>query len=239
MITIVTWLWKPQGQYHTQYGPEHVSILFRMIQRHYPHPFRFVCITDMDWTYHKFDIGIDVIGRDDPFPKQRNPFGPGTPTCYRRLELFGPFGKEIGERIVSIDLDVVITGDLTPIFDRSEDFIIWRSFARQTQYNGSLWMLNTGARPRVWEKFIENPERAIERARGAGFYGSDQAWMNYILGPKERCYGEHDGVYSYRRHLRHGEGLPETARIVFFEGLWSPWREDIQQRRPWIAQHYR
>lgn len=251
MITVVTWLWMDDKTYQKKYAERHVNTLFRMIKRHYRQPFRFICIADpYGLEPEVFDNGVELLIRPNPVPQLKNPYGEGTPTCYRRLELFGQDLTDLlttrwkayrafepDERIISMDLDVVVTGDLTPIFERPEDFTIWRSFARQTQYNGSLWSMKPHARPKVWTEFIKDPERARERARGAGYYGSDQAWMNYILGPKERCYGEHDGIYSFRRHLKKSP-LPSDAKIVFFEGLYAPWDPEVQEKHPWIKEHY-
>lgn len=239
MVNVVTWLWTPEKDYHAQYTPHHVNILYRMVRRHYKNLGNFICVTDCiskgASPYHP-SICLVPFLRDD-LDSLKNPYGPGTPSCYRRLPAFSTHAY--GPRFVSLDLDCVVLDDLSPVFDRPEEFIIWRSFARQTQYNGSMWMMDACVRSQVWEKFRENPQRAISRARAAGFYGSDQAWINYILGPKEHCWGEHDGVYSFRRHLRNENAPPKNARIVFFEGRYSPWDAQIQQKHPWILQHYR
>ena len=102
-----------------------------------------------------------------------------------------------------------------------------------------MWMMDAGARRQVWTKFNDNPARAIDRARGAGFYGSDQAWMNYVLGPNENHWDEKDGVYSYRMNIKNDGNLPDDARIVFFEGMYNPWDPVIRNAHPWVVEHYR
>jgi hypothetical protein len=86
----------------------------------------------------------------------------------------------IGPRFVSLDLDVVVTGDLTPLFERTEDFVIWAWPFRGTLYNGTMWMMDAGARAKVWTEF--DPATSPTKSRLAGFAGSDQAWMNYVRG---------------------------------------------------------
>lgn len=237
-LEVVCWLWRPPAEYRSQFTPAHVNILRRMIARHYPHPHRLSCISDQT---EGFDPEVRVIPLWDDHGKRESIYGPGTPSCYRRLRAFSKEMKDvIGPRFVSIDLDVVITGDLTSIFNRGEDFIIWGPNGRRTPYNGSMWMMDAGARSEVWGKFDENPERAIVRARGAGFYGSDQAWMCYILGPKQARWVAEDGVYSFRMHVKDSNGvLPKNAKIVFFEGHYDPWNPATQKKCPWITDFYK
>lgn len=238
MLDIICWLWTPTKDYRSQFNTEHANILYAMVQRHYPHEFRFSCISDRSTG---FDKGIRVIPLWDDFRNLESIYGPNTPSCYPRLKAFDPSMREIiGERFVSLDLDVVITDDPSPVWHRKEDFIIWGDRARQTPYNGSMWMMTAGARAQVWTRFVANPEKAIARARGAGFYGSDQAWMCYVLGPRENRWTTDDGVYSYRTHVKPNGGLlPPGARIVFFQGHYDPWHAKVQEQCPWVRQHYR
>lgn len=238
MLDIVTWLWKPDAGYRSQFTPEHANILQRMIERNYPHPHRFSCITDQT---EGFSDKVRVLPLWDDFAKLKSPYGEGTPICYRRLKAFsGDMKNVIGKRFVSFDLDAAITGDLSPVLDRPEPFVIWGASKRRTPWNGSMWMMDAGAREFVWTRFKADPLRAIDSALRSGFYGSDQAWMNYALAKDEARWDERHGVYSYRMHIKAGNGaLPPGAKVVFFEGRYNPWDEDLQKISPWIAEHYR
>lgn len=238
MLDVVCWLWVPTKDYRSQFNTTHVNILRRMVERNYPHPHRFSCITDHT---SGFDPEVRVIPLWDDHAKRESIYGPNTPSCYRRLRAFsGDMREIIGPRFVSIDLDTVVCGDLTPVFHRPEDFVIWGDRARQTPYNGSMWMMNAGAREHVWTDFNKNPDRAIAKARGAGFFGSDQAWMCYALGPQENRWTADDGVFSYRTHVKNNNGLmPDDCRICFFQGHYDPWHPRIQQTCPWVVEYYR
>jgi hypothetical protein len=129
-------------------------------------------------------------------------------------------------------------GDMTPLFDRDEDVVLWgqSDFPGRQHYCGSLWMLKTGTRPRVWTEF--DPVRSPILARKAGARGSDQAWLSYILGKKEATWSHKDGVYSFRKHIvRNNNKLPANARIVFFHGKHDPWQSCIQWI-PWVKKSY-
>lgn len=235
MIDVVCWLWAPHKESAAQYSTEYVNTLQRMVARHYPHPHRFSCITDRSTG---FNSDVRVIPLWNDFNHLEAPWGPGAPCCYNRLKAFAPAMREIiGPRFVSIDIDAAIVGDLTPIFQRQEDFVIWERPARRTRYNGSLWMMNAGARESLWNSFAQRPEYCIKNALSAGFLGSDQAIMNHLL-PNEATWSALDGVVSYRLHVKPSKELPPNTRIVFFEGAYDPNDFLIQQQNPWLREAY-
>lgn len=238
VFRVVCWLWTPKPGYRTQFHIGHVNILRSMVERNYPHPHEFVCITDQTQGFHS---AVRVIPLWDKHRKRQSIYGELAPACYPRLYAFSKDMREIiGERFASVDLDTVITDDMSSVWNRPEDFLIWGGKGRRTPWNGSMWMMTAGARDRVWTDFDRDPDRAVNKARGAGFYGSDQAWMNYILGPNENHWDEDDGVYSYRMHVKNNGGrMPKGCRICFFEGHYDPSYPAMQKAAPWIADHYR
>jgi len=135
---------------------------------------------------------------------------------------------------------VLLCDDVAPVWQRKEDFVIWGEDNRRTPYNGSMWMMNAGAREQVWAKFVAKPAYIIDRARAAGLFGSDQAVISYVLGREEPRWTARDGVFSYRSHVKtNGGKKPANARIVFFEGNYDPWDPALQQKSPWIKEYYR
>lgn len=236
-LTFVTFKWKAYTGYRSTFAAEHVNVLFNMIDRHYTAPHRNICVTDdavgIKGTIETVPLWDDLADVPNPNGPKRNP------SCYRRLKLFAPdAGKQFGERIVVMDLDTVIVGDLSPLFARSDDFVIWgqTDYPKTQWYNGSLWMLKTGSRPKVWNDFL--PSLSPGLASRAGKKGSDQGWFSYVLGPKEAVWTTKDGVYSWRVHLstRNWE-LPADAKIVSFHGHTDPWSYYAQQV-PWVRKHW-
>ena len=236
MLDIVTFKWKPQFVYRSSYTAETVNVLAAMIARHFRGAYRFSCVTD---DPAGLDSSIRPLPMFEEHARLVSTHGRQNPSCYRRLKLFSPEARElVGERILSLDLDTVITGDVTPLWTRTEDFIAWEGTAGRNPYNGSMVMLTAGARPQVWTDF--DPERSPALARKAGFIGSDQAWIAYRLGLEEARWTRDDGVYSWRMHLRYKSGiLPPGARIVFFHGSADPWLKSTQKSAPWISDHWR
>jgi hypothetical protein len=241
MFNVVCWKWKPLRDYRSRHDASHVNALYNMVQRNYKSPHQFTCITD-DWA--GLDSGIRVIPPSF-VPKWKelaalpSPHGGLNPTCYRRLPMYGADASEwLAERFVSLDLDVVIVRDVTPVWDRKEEFVIWGETLRTTPYNGSMQMMTAGARRQIWDDF--DPATSPQKAMNAGYHGSDQAWISYKLGPHESRWTKKDGVFSFRMDIKpHAGKLPETARIVFFEGHIDPWSPTALQMCDWIPLHYK
>lgn len=223
MLSIVTWLWSQPG-YPTRYGAREVNALARMVRQHYRRDHRFICVTN---DAAGIEPSIEIIADDEDFADMKSPHGARYPCCYRRLRLFKDDAAEtFGERIVSLDLDTVITRDMSPIWDRDDDFIGWRDPNRPDQLCGAMFMLRTGSRAHVWDEF--DPKTSPQLAAEAGWRGSDQAWMTYAAGDDCARWDQADGVYSFKRHLK-GRALPADARIVMFHGNPKPTDPSVMQ----------
>lgn len=240
--SVVCWKWRPRPGYRSTFSAEHVNVLRRMVARHYSRPHRFICVTDdpagLDPEIEAQEIGelSSALWADIP-----NPSWPHGPSCYRRLALFAPDAeRRFGRRFVSLDLDVVVTGDLAPLWERPEPVVLWSDpvFRPRGIYNGSMMLLSAGAAPEVYERF--DPATSPRASHAAGRVGSDQGWISYVLGPRRPAWTTHDGVYSYWVHLqRRGGVLPRDARIVIFHGHNDPWSPEVQQRCAWVKEYWR
>jgi hypothetical protein len=236
MLTVVCWRWRPPAASRSTFPAEAVLALKQAVARHYPHPHRFVCVTDEP---ELLDPSIDVVPDWGDFKDIPAPSGDKNPSCYRRLRLFSrDVAAVLGDRFVSLDLDTVITGDLSPVWNRSEDFVMYGDTNPRTFYNGSMVLMTAGARAKVWETF--DPRTSIKHAFRAGHHGSDQAWISFCLGPSESKWGTKDGVFSFRNHFKMAgrTDLPPEARLVVFHGLHKPWDARVQAEYPWVRSHY-
>lgn len=211
-LIIGTWLWGDK------YGPEYVARLRAGVDRHLSAPYRFEVFRpgacDRDLTSIK--------------------------GCFARLRAFSlkwqkANGIQEGDRLVCIDLDVVVTGSLDALFDRLEPFVILQgaNASNPCPYNGSLWMLRAGYRQDVWDDFSLE-----EAARVPHFeFPDDQAWMAHKLpGAAGWKAGPESGVYAFQKPgWPKGFGLPDDARLVVFPG----WRDPAQfLGLPWLQRHW-
>jgi hypothetical protein len=240
MLTIVGCLWQNET-YHSRYSAEQANVWARMIHRHLSIPHRFVLFTDQPDAGYDPLIEPHLIWKDYLF--LGNPhWRPDFPQCYARLKLFSrdpELCAILGPRFVSIDLDCVVTGNLDKILGRREEFLMYRhpvqyQHDKVQPYNCSLWMMDTGCRPRVWEDF--RGEASLKPFYGKPklehFLQTDQGWMCYKLGTKEKGWAMKDGIYMFSWIIRANVKLPADAKMVIFNGRHKPW--DLG----WIASNY-
>jgi hypothetical protein len=234
-FAVVCWKWKSKTAYRSNFGAEAVNTLRRMVARNFATPHRFICVTD---DPRGIDREVEIIPLWADHGDLENPSGPQNPSCFRRLRMFAPDAAAMfGPRFVSLDLDVVITGDLRQLWHRPEAFVIWGDTNPQTPYNGSMMLLTAGARAKVWTDF--DPVESPKLAASLGFFGSDQAWIGACLGRGEAMWTRKDGVYSYRNEIGiHRQDLPPNSRIVIFHGQHDPWTH-FPQQQGWVKTHYR
>jgi hypothetical protein len=152
--------------------------------------------------------------------------------------MFSDEARVLGERVLLIDIDLVVVADLTPIFDPPQEFVGWRPFrdwGNQCRFGGGIYLHTPGSRAHVWNDF--NGSRSIAQARAAGFRGSDQAWISFKLSGQETYWGRESGIYSIRDFRTEQEALPPDARLVQMNGPVKPWAPEAQ-RISWIRQHW-
>ena len=233
-LAVVCFKWRSAPNYRSKFEAVHVNTLKRMVERHYPDPFRFICITD---DPRGIDPDVEVYALWQDLAHVRSPHGPKNPSCYRRLRMFARNNAAwLGPRWVWVDLDCVIVGDMRPLWNRPEDFVIWKSTTSGNCYCGSMVLNRTGTRPQLWEDF--DPLRSPIETRQARLFGSDQAWIAHRLGPREATWGPSQGAYSYRIQIKpNRDRLPDNARIIFHHGKEDPW-SPYCARIPWVRQHY-
>ena len=144
-------------------------------------------------------------------------------------------GIKKGERVINLDLDLVVTGQLDPLFDRPGDFTILQGInsTNPCPYNGSVWMFKAGERPDVWADFSVSAANANTKIHA---FADDQGWFEYKI-PDAGAWGPSDGVYGFKKKgWPSGDELPANARIVAFPG----WRDPSKfTHLPWVADHWR
>jgi hypothetical protein len=221
LITIACWRW---GQ---KYGPQYVSNLKAAVARNLSMPHRFVCITDQK----------DTPG--ETLPIENPELLSVRDGCYARLRMFDPVWqlKHGIERIVCFDLDLVVTGQLDPLFNRPEPFMILHgNHFNPCPFNGSVMMISRCARPDIWTRFNLAEAERVSFIRGK-WRGTDQTWIAHVA-PDAPGWTYKDGIYGYEKRgwpVPGGAGwLPADARIVTFNGK----RDPARQPEEWVARHW-
>ena len=171
MLIVATYYWSDPtraGRGYT-FNHDHVRTLRNMVERNLTIPYRFVCVTD-----DKID-GVDTV------PLDWRKHVPGT--IFMRLMQHNPdIADVLGKRILSLDLDIVITGNIDHIAGRPEDIVLWRNpnfpQPRRAFYQSSVQLFSAGARPQLWNEF--DPRETTKWVNWR-FGGAEQAWISERL----------------------------------------------------------
>lgn len=211
MIHIGTWAWG------TKYPSHYVERLSSGVARNLKQPFRW-----HEWRPEDEDEHLTRIQG-----------------CFARLRTFDPQwqarqGIEPGDRIVCLDLDLVVTGPLDRVIEVAKPFAILQGVnsSNPNPFNGSVWMLDAGHRPDVWSDF------SVSAASRVPYYAfpDDQAWFHYKVPEAGRIGAEH-GVYAFQKPgWPKGCALPTGACIVAFPGHRDPGQF---QHLDWVRSHWR
>lgn len=226
-LIVATWCW---GE---KYGDHYVKRLAAGIHRNLTEAHRFICFTDRE--RHLPEIGQAAIPMADRALL-------GKPGCFARLRIFDPayqrdHGIEPGDRVVNMDLDLVVTGELDPLFNRPEPFVIFggANAANPCPYNGSLWMLRAGYRPDVWSAFSIEAASKIRKHE----FADDQGWFwDRIPDAATWQAGVSSGAYGMQKPgwPPGTTDLPKGARCVAFFGKRDPAQFE---HLDWVRAHWR
>jgi alpha-N-acetylglucosamine transferase len=162
-----------------------------MVSRNLPVPHRFVCLSNVN------------------VPCERIPLTHNWPGWWSKLELFRP-GIFKG-RVLYIDLDSIIIGDLSPLVDYPGAFVIGgkqkairkrgKDGIEIAKYKSAVMCFDAGAGERLYKEFTPDVMK---------MYRSDQDWIAHIF-PSLHLFPK-----GWLIKLKHcPEGPPESAKIVF------------------------
>lgn len=220
-LSVVTWLW---GDKYTE---SHVTRLANNFHEHYRRPFHFYCITD-----RIMPAGIITVPIPQDFINMRKQ--------YRRLSLLNyDFAYGLGDILLQLDIDTIITGDLTDVINIHEPFRIWKSPSIGKLgyvYNPSVMLIEPGFLQFAYDEFEKNPQQAINNA--SAFMGTDQSIISHAASSvfdNVPCWTKDDGFLSYRDHAEtRKDELPEGTRLVSFYGNHCP----SQARERWALREW-
>lgn len=213
-LLILTWLWSQPGGRAT-YTAQHVNIWRDMIRRNLTVEHEIACVTA---TPEGIDSDIKIIRPPGDFEDVTIPtWRHDRPRCHRRLALFRPDAADLfgADRVINCDLDVIVCDSLDPLAECRDDFRIAQGTASSRAFNGSIFTLRLGSRPRVYTEFT--PERAA--AAGRRHVGSDQSWMAHCLADERKTWSPADGVVCWQQVQ-----FVQRPRLVTFPGVVKPWR---------------
>lgn len=227
MITVVCFLWvDPEDRYagRVTYTAQHVNVLRSMLERHFTVTHRLVCVTD---TPEGIDERV-AIAKPDPrlHPQDGGQGG-------RRFPKLSIFREDAatwlgGERLLMLDLDMVITGNINHLVNRDEPLVLLRNPNRTRRgWNSSIVLLDAASHSEIYEDF--DPDTTPEEIGQA----TDQGWIRRRVPRSTPSWKPEDvGVVNF-------EGKdwtpPDHARLVLLTGKFDP----ATRGEPWVKEHWR
>lgn len=228
-----------------KYGAEDVNVLHAMVRRNTSAPVRFVCFTDNSAGLDREIEVQDIPAFDVPAATAHKP--------WRKLTTLMPDFGGLEGKTLFLDLDVVVTGPLDPMFTYTNKFAIAENWSQPGKGvgNSSVYCYEIGKYAFVLDTYAREYDRLVET------YPNSQTFMSRALGPEHIEWWPQDWVVSFkytcmRNDLRDWAltpRLPEGARVVAFHG--NPKPSDAIVGRypgkplkrvrptPWVAQHWR
>lgn len=219
----------------TLYGPEYVNLLSRAIRHHLPEPHDFLCLTE--------DAeGIDpevMIGALPELPMDQSYWKKGG---WAKLAVFKKDFVPTGTRTLFVDLDTIITGSLSAMFETGPAVTMVQEWKRLADYVNpfrpqkqlsSVFAFDGNRETQIYEAFVENPQAARDEFRIEQYFLAHHAHAMNTWPP--------GWIYSFKRHLlpprlhtRPGSAVPrppETTKMLIFHG--DPRPIDVVQDKLW------
>jgi hypothetical protein len=208
----------------TKYGPERVNVLYNMVSRNLSLHYDFICHTDDD-------SGINPVVECYPIEH-------GLTGWWGKMNLYQerPLGVET-ERILFLDLDVVITGSLDDLVRFPSHHAMIRDYPvgmyppqteKSRHGNSSIILMTRGRMVHIWKYFL-----IALGVNGTGV--SQQGFINRNF-QRDVDLLQDAMCRSYKMHQMNPHDAPgENCRVVMFHGKPKPW----DFKAGWIAENYR
>lgn len=178
-------------KYGTKYDAAYVNNLYNMVKRNCTIDYEFVCFTE-DRT------GIDEHIRVEDIPPMSGMKG-AIGWWYKPMFFNNKF--PIRGTLLYLDLDVIVFENIDKLFSyKPGEFLICRDFNRfaiknYQKFNSSVFRLDSGQHPEVYQDFIRNPSEPIRRFHG------DQDWIRFKI-TNNFDYWPDEWVQSYKWEMR-------------------------------------
>ena len=196
----------------------YVNNLYCGINKWAVEPFKFICFTNSDL---EVDKGIELR----PFPMLTQ-MG-----VLPRLFMFSREAGLFGNQVLSLDIDVIITGSLEDIMNYDGMFCVRERWLRRERHlpDGDIMSFRAG---RETEKIFWDPFVSDIEAAEASSTGRERFWITKMIGDRWDNWQDiaPNQIVSYKNHVLR-DGL-QDARIVSCHGHPRPhcidtkWREE-------------
>ncbi len=233
-----------------EYGADYVNRLYRAVMRNVMRPTRFIAFTDPV-------EGLDAEIEAKPIPSIRLPAGL-KPGPWRKLALWASDLGGLDQDVLFLDLDILVTGPLDPLFDHEPGRLILvrnpTQGRREGIGNSSVMRFRAGSAPHLVSQFESDAVRLSYRFDNEQIYVTKEAGLPMAFWPREWCPSfKHGLLPPWPLYLFRPPKLPPEARVVVFtghprpdeaiRGIWpAKWYKRFYRSIPpipWVAEHWR
>jgi len=218
MINILSVKWG------TKYSRKYVNNLYKGVKANIKIPYTFNCFTD---NPSGLDSGIITY----PLPA-------GIPYWWNKLYLFSK-DMPLKGRMFYIDLDTVITGDISKIASTDEPFVLLQDVYHKEGWGSGLmaWDTDKVDVSHLWENYYPRAQSIHEKYWPHG----DQVWIQQHLGLKPAIWqnlyrGE---ILSLKVDCIRYIDKPSKAKIVFYHGKPSIEESIRMPNFKWIKRYWK
>lgn len=226
MLDIVTFYW--QGTDRPNWDDpglavQYINRLYHGICRNLNLPFKFTCFLQEGVDKKNIDPGVNVDYFDSPSWKG----------CLPKLKAFD-HSNGFKNRVIVLDLDLVITGNLDQMFSYNGRFMTREGFKgfNKGLSGGDIVFFQAKTMP-FWDVLKEHTKRTEEITGGRERFIYRQFFKKIGMDFLQTKYPNQ--IFSYKRHVRRAGGkLSPNCRIVSCHGRPRP--HEIKE--PWIKEHW-
>jgi hypothetical protein len=211
-LDVVCFYWNGEdrpGWDDSKLGAKYVNILYKSIKNNLTIPFNFNCFTNIS----NLNINSKIIKRELDVPSWKY--------CLPKLKVFDPSNKFKG-RVIMLDLDLLILGNLDEIFSYNGFFMTREGFRGHNvgKSGGDIVFFDSdGSMDWLWDIYNRKTEE-LE----TNFRGSERAiYRRYLHGRTDFLQRKFpNSVLSYRNHILKGYKIPKDCKIISFHGKPRP-----------------
>ncbi|MCH2095201.1 MAG: glycosyl transferase [Rhodobacteraceae bacterium] len=211
----------------TVFGPEYVNRLYSGVRRNIDYPVRFMCMTEhaeglhpqvevlplpSEPYQHDMDAALAVANRQGAMKKV---------SLFRKGLI-----PDLQGHVLGFDLDVVITGDLTQIYDMAPGKVCMRHDWTEKRKgrptgHGSVFRYNPELHGFLYKDIAGNAYSEVEQARGSeqrytSHKAMERGCFEYI--PETQVVSFKYDCNGFPLNYLRAPKLPADARVVCFHG---------------------